>query len=64
MITIACGCNKGRSAAGGLTASDAGTYRVQVNGRQVYESSSKDAADAVAGRFNDAVILEPGTPSP
>lgn len=60
---MACGCNKSRGAAG-LTAASAGTYRVMVSGRQVYESSSKEAADAVAGRFQDATILPPGTPNP
>lgn len=53
-----CGCSKNRATAAG--AAQSGTYRVQVNGRQVYESSSKDAADSVAARFEDAVILAPG----
>jgi hypothetical protein len=35
-----------------------------VSGRQVYESSSKEAADAVASRFQNAQILPPGTPNP
>ena len=55
---MACGC-KGRAAVGGGTVT-AGTYRVIVSGRQVYESSNKDAADAVAGRFASAQILAPG----
>jgi hypothetical protein len=61
---MACGCSKGRGAAAAGTASSSGTYRVLVSGRQVYESSSKEAADAVAGRFQSAEILPPGTPSP
>lgn len=60
---MACGCNKGRATAAGV-AVGAGTYRVIVSGRQVYESSSSDAADAVASRFQDATILPPGTPNP
>lgn len=60
---MACGCSKGRGAAAS-TATASGTYRVIVSGRQVYESSSKDAADAVAGRFASAEILPPGTPNP
>jgi hypothetical protein len=57
VIHIACGCNRGsKVAANGVS----GTYRVMVSGRQVYESSSKEAADAVAGRFETAVILAPG----
>ncbi len=62
MVVIACGCSKGRVASGGV--SSVGTYRVMVGGRQVYESSSKDAADAVASRFATAEILNPGQPSP
>lgn len=65
MIPIACGCNKARAAsAGGSTGTLSGTYRVFVNGKQVYESSSKEAADTVAARFETATIYEPGTPSP
>lgn len=61
---MACGCqNKGRATAAGVPVG-AGTYRVRVSGRQVYESSSKEAADAVAGRFDKAEILAPGEPNP
>ena len=60
---MACGCSKNRAAAG-ATASATGTFRVLVSGRQVYESSSKEAADAVASRFQAAEILAPGTPNP
>lgn len=56
---MACGCNKGR-AGGTAIAAQPGTYRVQVAGRQVYESSNKVAAETVAGRFDDAKILAPG----
>jgi hypothetical protein len=38
----------------------AGTYRVRVNGRQVYESSNGGASDAVATRFTVAEILAYG----
>ncbi len=62
MVAIACGCNKARGASGGV--SNSGTYRVMVGGRQVYESSSKDAADAVASRFATAEILNPEQFSP
>lgn len=56
---MACGCNKNRAGAAG-TATQAGTYRVMVNGRQVYESHNGDAADSVAARFQDATVLRPG----
>lgn len=57
---MACGCNKRRAAGADGVAPVAGTYRVIANGRQVYETSSKSAADTVAERFSDAVILAPG----
>ncbi len=60
---MACGCSKGRGAAG-VAASGGGTYRVVVNGRQVYESTNPDAAAAVASRFQSAQIVKPGEPSP
>ncbi|AXP07817.1 hypothetical protein [Streptomyces phage phiSAJS1] len=58
---MACGCNKGRAAvtADG-TPVPAGTYRVMVADRQVYESSSKEAADMVASSFTNATVLAPG----
>lgn len=58
---MACGaCRKNRASASGAAA-PAGTYRVMAaNGRKVYESSNKDAAEAVAARFADAKILAPG----
>lgn len=58
MITIGCACNKSRTAASATAI--AGTYRVMVNGRKVYETSSSSAADAVAERFDKATILAPG----
>lgn len=61
---MACGCSKNRAGATAATASGGGTFRVLVSGRQVYESSSKEAADAVASRFQAAEILPPGTPNP
>lgn len=60
---MACGCNKGRSAAGGLTASGTGTHSVLVSGRQVYESGGIDAALSVAGRFELALIFWSGSAS-
>lgn len=64
---MACGCSKNRAGVSG-TATVSGTYRVLVGGRQVYESSSQEAADLIAGRFKDAgtavEILAPGTPNP
>lgn len=58
---MACGCSKNRTAAA-AGAAQSGTYRVMVDGRQVYESSSKDAADSVAGKFDKkfTTILAPG----
>ncbi len=63
---MACGCagRNGGQAESAQFAASAGTYRVRVNDRQVYESSSKDAADAVASRFDNAEILAPGEPNP
>lgn len=54
-----CACNKNRAASGG-TVQRAGTFRVMVNGRQVYESTNGEAAKSVAIRFDNATILEPG----
>jgi hypothetical protein len=59
---VACAC-KGRNAAGARSASvrqPVGTYRVTVNGRQVYESTSEAAAREVASGFNNPTILAPG----
>ena len=57
---MACGsCRKSRAAASGVAAV-AGTYRVMAKGRKVYETSNKDAAEAVASRFDNATILNPG----
>ena len=60
MITIACGCNKNKAAVINGEVVQPGTYRVIVNGNQVYESSNKDAADTVAARFSNATVLAPG----
>ncbi len=54
-----CNCSKNRSAAKGV-AQISGTHRVMVNGRQVYETTSADAAATVAARFKDARVLTPG----
>lgn len=61
MSPIGCACNKNRGTASAAAAS--GTYRVMVNGRKVYESTSGDAASAVAERFSEAKILAPGQTS-
>jgi hypothetical protein len=55
---MACGCSKRN----GVTTSGtpAGTYRVIVSGRQVYESADQKAADTVAERFANATVLPPG----
>ena len=55
---MACGC-KGRSSASGTMTASAGTFRVMVSERQVYESSNVDAATTVGGRFQSAEILTP-----
>lgn len=56
---MACACNKNRVTAAGVAAV-AGTYRVMVNGRKVYESANATAANAVAARFDKPTILAPG----
>lgn len=56
---MACACSKNRTASAGSTA-PAGTYRVMVNDRKVYESTNEAAAQAVAGRFASATVLAPG----
>lgn len=57
---MGCNCgNKNRATASGAPAV-AGTFRVMVNGRKVYESTNGAAADAVAERFDSATILKPG----
>ena len=59
---MACGCSKNRATASGV-AKVSGTYRVMVNGRQAYETSSSDAATEVAKQFTksaDVKILAPG----
>ena len=60
MSPIACGCQNRGGGAAALTASASSTYRVRVNGRQVYESSNPSAAGAVATRFTVAEILAYG----
>lgn len=59
MSPIACGCSKNKVNAAGV-AVQAGTYRVIVGERQVYESSSGSAAETVAARFDGAKVLAPG----
>jgi len=57
---VGCNCNKTNKIAGKTAITGPNTYRVIVSGRQVYESSNETAATTVAGRFQDATILEPG----
>lgn len=57
---MACACSKNRTrATADGSPAPSGTYKVIVNGRQVYESTSKTAADTVAARFADATIVPP-----
>jgi hypothetical protein len=58
---VGCNCskNRNRTATNG-TPVPAGTYRVMVKGRKVYESASSAAAKTVAERFTDARVLAPG----
>ena len=56
---MGCNCGKNRATASG-TAAISGTYQVMAGGKKVYESTSQDAAKAVAARFNDATIIPPG----
>ena len=60
MSTIACACSKNRATTAAGSTAVAGTYRVMVGDRKVYESTNEAAAQTVAGRFADAVILAPG----
>lgn len=53
-------CNKRRAAAEAAASVTPGTYRVMVGGRQVYESTNESAAQTVADRFDNAVVLKPG----
>jgi len=57
---MGCACrNKSRTASG--TATVEGTYRVMVNGKQVYESDNSSAANTVAENFGRlATVLKPG----
>lgn len=57
---MGCNCGKNRAATAPGTSTAPGTYRVMVGVRQVYESSSPEAAASVADRFDNAVILKPG----
>ena len=56
---MACNCSKNRVSASGAKAT-AGTYRVYVGTRKVYETTNQGAADAVAVKFADARVLAPG----
>jgi hypothetical protein len=60
---MACACSKNRARATGTgTPAPSGTYRVMVDGRKVYETSNKTAANTVAERFDQkkTSILAPG----
>ena len=56
------GCNCGSKARASTSAAPVpgGTYRVMVNGRQVYETTNGTAAGTVAARFTSATVLAPG----
>ena len=57
---VACNCGNKNRVTAAVPAAVAGTYRVMVNGRKVYETTNSDAADSVAVRFDSATILKPG----
>jgi hypothetical protein len=60
---MGCNCgsrNRARAAGAGKVAPPAGTYRVMVGTRQVYESANESSATQVAARFADARVLAPG----
>lgn len=56
---MGCNCGKNKAAAGAAGTSGGGTFKVNVSGRQVYESSNLDAARTVAGRYPSAEIVDP-----
>lgn len=64
MITIPCACTKNRARGDGSKPPPAGTYRVMVDGRKVYETTNKASADGVAAKFDskrtDVRVLAPG----
>lgn len=55
-----CSERRGSRPAGSAATTVSGTWRVIVNGRQVYEATSERNARAVAERFKDPTILAPG----
>jgi hypothetical protein len=57
---LGCNCGNKNRVPGSNSVTVPGTFRVMVGGKQVYESSNKTAADAVAARFDNATILNPG----
>lgn len=61
---MACNCSKNRAATAGAAGATPGTHRVMVGEpgaqRQVYESTSREAATTVAQRFANATVLAPG----
>lgn len=57
---MGCACNKRRAVSANGTPAPAGTYRVYVGTRKVYETSNGSAAETVAGRFDGARVLAPG----
>lgn len=58
---MGCNCgNKNRAASSGGATQPAGTFRVIVNSRQVYETTNEQAAKSVAARFDNPKILKPG----
>jgi hypothetical protein len=57
---LGCNCGKKNRTPGSNSVTVPGTFRVMVNGRQVYESGNKVVADEMAARFDNAIILNPG----
>jgi hypothetical protein len=59
---MGCACNKNRGTASAVAAAVAGTYRVYVNGRKVYETTSSSAANTLMGKYAPGVatIYAPG----
>lgn len=55
---MGCNCGKNRATASG-TAAISGTYQVMTGGKKVYESTSRNAAEAVGVRFSSAQITTP-----
>lgn len=56
-----CACSKNRARTTGTgTPVPSGTFRVMVNGRQVFETTEGLKAEEVSARFASATVLKPG----